>query len=1068
MNALKNYLNVLGETSSHSESREGAYRSALADLICSLVPEVSLDPEDSQQKRVTVINEPGTKNGNKPDLVVKKGDHPVCYIETKDLGKDLDDSKDAHQFERYQKAFESLIITNYLEFRFFQKGILFDRISIGKKKDKEGKVIVSQPKAYQKFSNLLIFFCSRIEPIKTPEELAKKMAITAGFVREWLIEDIGIKQPGTPLHQQYEAFKSVLIPTLKIEEFADMYAQTLVYGMFVARIHNEKGSFTRSDAVEFLPKSNPFLKDLFPHIVNSCDSDRIRKTLDVMVELLNVTDVDVVRPPDSKKTGLQDPMIHFYETFLATYDKTDPTKTKDSPGVRREKGVWYTPKSVVRFIVRAVDHILKEQFGLIEGLKDNSKVEVDMIEEADSVEEGAPQQRIKKVIHKVQILDPAVGTGNFLIEIIEHLHENYPKSMLGTWPEYVAQDLIPRLHGFEILMPPYIIAHLNIALHLKALGYESGATDDPKRLNVYLTDALQPFKEPTAPMFFANFLSKESNDASRIKAQTPLMVVLGNPPYKGHSTNTSEWIEQLLEPYKCEPGGTQRLKERNPKWINDDYVKFISLGQDYVNKNKEGVLAFINNHAFLQNPTFRGMRWQLLRTFDEIYVLDLHGNLRMKADPPPEIVDKNVFDIGVGVSINIFVKTGKKKPNELAKVHYHELWGSRESKFEALDKSIFRDLPFKEVKCVPPHYFFVPKDIDPALEEKYAEGFSIKTCFEYRNRNSGIKTSKDEVFIANTEQELRNKIQKEYDVCEDELIKDVSYRPFDTKKIYYDTKKLNRARLSIMRHFFSKKNVGLCICRQVTSGKRYQHVFITNEMIDMCLISNKSRENGYVLPLYTYLGQDSYESPTERKHNLNKEVLSHFSERTKLTFVEEIDENDALSAAAERRTFAPIDVLDYIYATLHAPAFRARYAELLIVDFPRIPYPKEASVFWKLVEIGAKIREIHLMKETTKSSSIGTYPVPGTGLISRSPKQRVHEIDDQKVRIYINDQQYFDNVPRAAWEFYIGCYQPAQKWLQDRYKQTLKLSEVLHYQQIIVSLDRTHNLMQEDLAAFDF
>ena len=217
-----------------------------------------------------------------------------------------------------------------------------------------------------------------------------------------------------------------------------------------------------------------------------------------------------------------------------------------------------------------------------------------------------------------------------------------------------------------------------------------------------------------------------------------------------------------------------------------------------------------------------------------------------------------------------------------------------------------------------------------------------------------------------------------------------------------------------------------------------------------------------------YIYTSTTDAPTERKHNLNKEVLSHFSERTKLTFVEEIDENDALSAAAERRTFAPIDVLDYIYATLHAPAFRARYAELLIVDFPRIPYPKEASVFWKLVEIGAKIREIHLMKETTKSSSIGTYPVPGTGLISRSPKQRVHEIDDQKVRIYINDQQYFDNVPRAAWEFYIGCYQPAQKWLQDRYKQTLKLSEVLHYQQIIVSLDRTHNLMQEDLAAFDF
>ena len=641
---LNNYLKEIRRKFKDTDSRELSYRSALETLIRDL-------------KLGEPINEGKATSSGRLDLVIKRKEIPVCYIETKDIGQDLDNKLFQEQLSRYKAGLRHLIITNYLEFRFFQGGRPFGETCIGEVK---GHEIRSVGADYQEFIDLMhCLLCHAGEPIKSSKQLAESMARVARVLKK----NIGmLTGAGKSLHGQYEAIKSTLIDTLKAEEFADMYAQTLTYGMFVARI-NDKNSkeFDRAAAAKLIPKSNAFLKGLFSLIL----SDDIGKTtLDELANILRITDVDeVLKDVDSK--GLQDPMIHFYETFLSEYD----------PEKKKEKGVWYTPKPIVRFIVRAIDDLLRSEFGL-EGLKDSSK-----LAEPKESASGA---------HRVQILDPAAGTGNFLIELIEHIYESHFQHQKGSWSNYVSDHLIPRLHGFELLMTSYAITHLNMDLCLRRTGYHN----EKERLRVYLTNSLEGPASKEA-LSIARWLSTEANEAKRIKEHTPVMIVLGNPPYKGHSANKNEWIKDLLDAYKKEPGGKKKLQEPNPKWINDDYVKFIRLGAHYVSKNKEGVLAFINNHAFLQNPTFRGMRWHLLSTFDKIYVIDLHGNLRMKEVAPDGSADQNVFDIRVGVSINIFVKTGKKKADELAEVYHSDLWGRREDKFDALERSSLQSLPFK-------------------------------------------------------------------------------------------------------------------------------------------------------------------------------------------------------------------------------------------------------------------------------------------------------------------------------------------------------------------------------------
>ncbi|MGC6413539.1 MAG: type ISP restriction/modification enzyme, partial [Bacteroidia bacterium] len=689
-------------------------------------------------------------------------------------------------------------------------------------------------------------------------------------------------------------------------------------------------------------------------------------------------------------------------------------------------------------------------------------------------------KEIEKEVHKVQFLDPATGTGTFLAEIIKHIHKGF-SAMQGAWPSYVENDLIPRLNGFELLMASYAMAHLKLDLLLTETGYKPTIN---QRFKVYLTNSLEEAHQDTGTLFL-KMLSMESSEANLVKRDTPVMCVIGNPPYSGISSNNGKWISNLIEDYKYVDG--IHFNERK-HWLNDDYVKFLRYGQHYIEKNGSGVLAFINPHGFLDNPTFRGMRWNLLKTYDKIYTIDLHGNSKKKETAPDGSADINVFDIQQGVSINVFVKTGKKKANELGKILHYDLYGKRDFKYDFLNENSIQSIEFNELPNVAPNYFFVPKDFE--AQESYEKGFKVN---EFFTQNSvGFVSANDGMNISMTEKEQREKIQDiltleeavwrlKYNRAKDaqswkykwakedaeknqsDTLSKVSYRPFDTRYTLYTGVSgglYARPTFDTMQNFINGKNVGLNWIRPMSAKYEFS-IFISQYITDQCSAGNKSAGAGisYLGPLYLYSktsGQQTIEQSEERTPNLNQEIVKEIAEKLSLNFTNEKESN--------KNTFAPIDILDYIYAVLHSPSYREKYKEFLKIDFPRVPYPKNQDTFWKLVKLGGEIRQIHLLESATVEQYITQFQIGGSDLVSRKmsknspgyvPNNETHG------KVYINDEQYFDNVPLVAWEFYIGGYQPAQKWLKDRNGRKLEWEDIAHYQKIIVALSETDRIMKE-------
>jgi len=1017
-------------------------------------------------KGVEITNEPAnvTDCGN-PDYVITKGKIPIGYIEAKDIGKDLKGKSYKEQFSRYKKALDNLIITDYIWFQFFQNGELISEIRIGEIDKNSIKPI---PENFSKFENLIQDFCTFIgQTIKSSKKLAVMMAAKARLLEDILEKAITSDeetQENTTLKEQYDTFKQLLIHDLKPKEFSDIYAQTLAYGMFAARLNDKTlDDFSRQEAAELIPKSNPFLRKLFGYVAGPDIDERIKRTVDNLADVFRATNIEELLKNFGKSTQTNDPIIHFYETFLAEYD----------PKLRKSRGVWYTPEPVVNFIVRAVDDILKTEFNLPQGLADTSKTKI-------KVPDRTINKMGEKEVHKVQILDPATGTGTFLAEVVKHIYNNNFASMQGAWSGYVEEHLIPRLNGFELLMASYSMAHLKLDMLLKDTGYES---KKDQRFNIYLTNSLEEY-HPYTGTLFASWLSAEASKANYIKRDTPVMCVIGNPPYSGESSNKGDWIMKLMEDYKKEPGGIQKLQERNPKWINDDYVKFLRYGQYYIEKQGEGILAFINPHGFLDNPTFRGMRWNLLKTYDKIYTIDLHGNSKKKEVCPDGSPDINVFDIMQGVSINLFIKTGKKKSNELGKIFHYDLYGKREDKYDFLYKNSIESIPYVQLPNVKPNYFFVQKDFE--VQNLYEKGFSISDLFVLNN--VGIVTSRDAFVIDEKRQNLENRIkdffimdkiqiQQKYNLKENKswkieevkskikdynssLIQKISYRPFDNNFIYYDDRFIERSRKEVMRHFINCKNLGLISNKQIRTNHVFHH-WITKTLADFH-ITETANANPYVFPLYIYPDneKDGLFVDNERKPNLNLGILRKITNKLGLVFTNEKEETEG--------TFAPIDILDYIYAVLHSPTYRAKYKEFLKIDFPRIPYPKDKETFWKLVKLGGTIRQIHLLESPIINTPIIRYPQNGDNIITRKLSKNDWEINPTQTdeygtvgKIWLNDQQYFENIPLIAWEFYIGGYQPAQKWLKDRKGRQLSFEDIQHYQKIIVALFETDRLMKE-------
>ena len=637
---LDQYIQSINAKYQLGNATEHTFRGLLEQLIESLVPDV----------RAT--NEPKRIKCGAPDYILTKKEIEVGYIEAKDIGdKDLAGTKktgNKEQFDRYKSALPNLIFTDYLDFHLYIEGVFITKIAIaeiqfpssGGMSEGRGGQIVALPQNFAAFTNLLKDFCGFVgQTIKSPKKLAEMMAGKARLLSDViglaLTNDENNSEDST-LKDQMNAFKEILIHDITPTGFADVYAQTIAYGMFAARLHDPTlPTFSRQEAAELIPKSNPFLRKLFGYIAGPDIDDRIKWIVDSLVEIFLACNVEQILKNYGKSTKMEDPIIHFYETFLSEYD----------PKLRKARGVWYTPKPVVNFIVRAVDEILKTEFDLPQGLADTSKTKIKVNLQATDKRYKDNIKTYEEEVHKVQILDPATGTGTFLAEVVKHIHAKF-KGQQGIWSNYVETHLLPRLNGFELLMASYAMAHLQMDLLLTETGFKPTKND---RFRIYLTNSLEE-SHPDTGTLFANWLSSEANEANHIKRDSPVMCVIGNPPYSGESANKGEWIMKLMEDYKKEPGGKEKLKERNPKMVNDDYVKFIKFGQHFIEKNGSGIVAFINPHGFLDNPTFRGMRWNLLKTYDKIYTIDLHGNSRKKEVSPDGSVDQNVFDIMQGVS----------------------------------------------------------------------------------------------------------------------------------------------------------------------------------------------------------------------------------------------------------------------------------------------------------------------------------------------------------------------------------------------------------------------------------
>ena len=1028
---IENYIDNINQRYKLGNATEHTFRGDLQQLIESLVPEV----------RAT--NEPKRQSCGAPDYILTKKDIPVGFIEAKDIGdKDLEGKKKSvnkEQFDRYKASLDNLIFTDYIDFHLYNDGEFVTKIAIAEITEKG---IVALPQNFARFENLIKDFCTHVgQNIKSSKKLAEMMAgkarLLSDVIEKALTSDEDNQEDST-LKEQMTAFKSILIHDITPQGFADVYAQTIAYGMFAARLHDPTlDTFSRQEAAELIPKSNPFLRKLFGYIAGPDIDDRIKWIVENLAEIFLACNVEEILKNYGKTTKMEDPIIHFYETFLAEYD----------PKLRKARGVWYTPAPVVNFIVRAVDDILKTEFDLSQGLADTSKTKIKVKTQTPNKNFKSGYKEIEKETHRVQILDPATGTGTFLAEVIKHVNKKF-KGQEGIWSGYVEKHLLPRLNGFELLMASYAMAHLQLDLLLKETGFKP--TKD-QRTRVYLTNSLEEYHPDTGTLF-ANWLSTEANEANHIKRDSPVMCIIGNPPYSGNSANKGEWIMSLMDDYKKEPGGKEKLNERNPKMVNDDYVKFLRYGQHFIEKNGSGVLAFINPHGYLDNPTFRGMRWHLLKTYDKIYTIDLHGNSRKKETAIDGSIDQNVFDIMQGVSINIFIKTGNKKDNKLGNVFHYDLYGKRDFKYDFLNKNSIQSIDFNILTNQNPMYYFVQKDYE--LKKKYDEGYGIFDLFQASS--SGVKTSNDQILVSFSKNELTKSISDFFNLePEIRLIQKYSYKPFVDKYIYFDDNLIGRSRKSFMSNFIGKENHTLCLMRNLINTEVYNTTFISKNIIDI----NYYGFQTYSLPLYLYPetnGQQTFDQSTERKPNLNLEIVNEIAEKLGLTFTNEKEDTAG--------TFAPIDILDYIYAVLHSPTYREKYKEFLKIDFPRVPYPKDAVTFWQLVKLGSEIRQIHLLESPKVEEYITQYPVDGDNVVSRkitksSPGYVAN--NDSHGKVYINETQYFDKVPLVAWEFYIGGYQPAQKWLKDRKERTLEFDDILHYQKIIVALSETDRLMKE-------
>ena len=1016
---LQNYLKRLAQEYKTGVTTEHSLRPALVELLSSL-PELN---------RFRIINEPKRIECGAPDIVLLNKEHiPVAYFETKDIGDaDLRGTKqNKEQFDRYKQGLECVVFTDFLRFLLYQDGECVCEVRVA---EQDGDRLTLIPDAEVRFEELVSHLRdAQPSPISSPKRLALLMAGKAQLLARSIAAILtdAKSEAAQELLQQIARMKEVLRSDVSPTEFADWYAQTLVYGLFAARYHaSDTELFTREAAAKLIPQSNPFLRKLFQRL-GVYDLDvRVAWIIDDLVGVFAATDVRSLL--DANKAE-RDPVMLFYEDFLTAYN----------PERRKARGVYYTPAPVVSFIVRAVDALLQKEFGLKEGLADYSQA-------LDGT-------------HRLQILDPATGTGTFLVEVVRKIYSKF-EGQQGVWNDYVRDHLLPRLHGYEILMAPYAMAHLN----LEYVFRETGATAlGESRYGIYLTNTLEDSH------FDGNLFSpidQEAQAVSQLKQDMRVLVMLGNPPYSRGSKNKSEWIERLVQSYKT------GLNEQNIQPLSDDYIKFIRYAQWQIERTGEGVVAFIINNSFLDGAVHRRMREELLRNFDNVYILNLHGNSRMREKTPAGGKDENVFDIQAGVSITILLKHKESKP-ATARVHYAELYGSRKEKFAALQEFRLTSEEWQILAPVAPYYFFVPKDF--SLEESYRKGFSLTELFEIAalgplsKRDCVVvnfqRCEAEALFAAaqklTTEQfrelyrtgtdsrdwQVRSVIADVQTHAKDVAFVRYTYRPFDDRYVPYTGKTKGLFAYPCFKTLggvLHPKNKVLCTTRLVRESS-FRHCFVASYLSDKASVCDGS----YLFPLYKFpadwdytpaeiaAGKTRSGEPIPLELNMRPEILAKISE--------------AIGESVNGE-----DVFDYVYGVLHDSEYRTKYFEFLKIEYPRIPYPKDKAEYQCFVERGAWLRRLHLMDETLALPPVATFDIAGSNLVE------CVRYDESAQRLWINDTQYFAHVPRTVWDHYVGAYQPARLWLQKRIGRRLDYDDVRWYLRICATIAEELNFRAE-------
>lgn len=1046
MTPFGTYVGEIQKHLARGDATEHTHRPALVALL------------QSTGKGIVATNEPRhIPLIGAPDLKVSRGRIPLGNIETKPVGTDLAEMEQGKgpygdQFIRYS-ALPNWILTDYLEFHWFTHG---ERQRVVRIAELVGQSkLKTLPNAEKQLVELLESYihCPALT-VGTAKQLADSMAGYARTLQQQTLVALQQESGGGWLHQWLKAFQATLVPDLGERRFSDMFAQTLAYGLFAARVHTPaKEEFTRNSAARAIPKTNPFLQQLFYEITGPKLPDSIAWVMEDIVALLNHADLAAVLKDFGKGKGKEDPVVHFYETFLAAYD----------PKMREVRGVYYTPEPVVRYIVRSVDHLLQTRFGRAKGLADENTL----------------------------ILDPATGTATFLYFVVQQIYEKFVRQR-GAWDSYVERHLLNRVFGFELLIAPYAIAHLKLGMQLAELGYPFRSD---QRLGIYLTNTLEEAAKRSEQLI-TGWIADEANAAARIKQDEPIMVVLGNPPYSGHSANRS-WVETPVtngQPYVgdfgLEQGRVTEIKktaakdgvvevptfigrliqdyyvvdgawldERNPKWLQNDYVKFIRFAQWRIDQTGEGIVAFITSNSYLDSPTFRGMRQSLMGSFNEIRVYDLHGNANKKERARDGGEDNNVFDIAEGVSLLLCVK--QRDNRKAARVFHSEILGSREAKYALLAGTDVSTTDWAELRPVAPHYFFMPQTI-----KRRAEYQKLWQITEIMPKNLlGFQTHRDPVAVAFDETTLKKQVteflgkppsaadwKENCHVCD--------YRPFDQRHVYLHASVADRPRLDVISHLF-KPNLALNTVRQ-TKAATWQHAIVSKRPSPAVFVEIK--DGSSVFPLYLYDDAELqahkrgggtmlmalFESSpgySVRRANLNPKFIADFTQRLGLKWL-------AVDCGDLKKTVGPEDFFHYTYAVFHSPAYRERYAEFLKIDFPRLPLTSDLKLFRSLAARGAELVALHLMKSPKLDKFTTEFPARGDNVV-----EKVQYTDDE--RVWINVKQYFGGVTKPVWEFQVGGYRVCEKWLKDRKGRTLTHEDIEHYQRTVSALAETRQIMAQ-------